>query len=131
MTPGYAAPERFAKALSSPEADFYGLGVSAYEMLTGQLPFVAGTISEWAVAHGERVPVPVRERKPNAPVDLAEFIDAALTKDPVQRRVALQPCLQRWAEDTTPLVVSHPPLPREQFRPPSYSQTVANAPTIT
>jgi serine/threonine protein kinase len=126
MTPEYAAPERFATARGSPEADFYSLGVAAYEMLTGQLPFEAETISDWAVAHREYVQAPVREREPNAPLDLAEFIEAALTKDPVQRRVALQPCLQRWAEDTTTLVVSHPPLPREQ-----YNQIVANALTVT
>jgi hypothetical protein len=95
-------------------------------MLTGQLPFEAETISDWAVAHREHVQAPVREREPNAPLDLAEFIEAALTKDPVQRRVVLQPCLQRWAEDTTTLVVSHPPLPREQ-----YNQILADALTVT
>jgi serine/threonine protein kinase len=132
ITPGYAAPERFATARGSPEADFYSLGVAAYEMLTGQLPFVAETVSDWAVAHREQVQVPVREREPNGPLDLAEFIEAALTKDPAQRRVALQPCLQRWAEDTTALVVSHPPLPRDRYSPPpSCSQTFANALTIT
>ncbi len=133
MTPGYAAPERFTTARGSPEADFYSLGVAAYEMLTGQLPFVAETVSDWAVAHREQVQVPVREREANAPLDLAEFIEAALTKDPVQRRVALQPCLQRWAEDnTTTLVVSHPPLPHDQYSPPpGCSQTFANALTVT
>ena len=125
MTPEYAAPERFATARGSPEADFYSLGVTAYQLLTGQLPFMAETISDWAVAHCEQVHVPVRQREPNAPLDLAEFIEAALTKDPVQRHVALQPCLHRWAEETTTLIVSHPPLPREQ-----YSQTVADAPTV-
>ncbi len=126
MTPGYAAPERFATAHGSPEADFYGLGVTAYETLTGQLPFVGDTVSDWAVAHREQVQVPVREREPNVPLDLAEFIEAALTKDPVQRQVALQPCLQRWAEETTTPVVSHPPLPRAQ-----YSQTIADAITVS
>ena len=126
MTPGYAAPERFKTARGSPEADFYSLGVAAYEMLTGQMPFMAETVSDWAAAHYEQVQVPVREREPNTPPDLAEFIEAALTKDPVQRRIALQPCLQRWAEDTATLVVSHPPLPREQ-----YDQTIADAPTVT
>jgi eukaryotic-like serine/threonine-protein kinase len=130
MTPGYAAPERFATAHGSPEADFYSLGVAAYEMLTGQMPFVAGTVSDWAVAHREQVPVSVRERQRNAPLDLAEFIEAALTKDPVRRRVALQPCLERWAEDRTPLVVSQPPLPRDQYRPRRHSQTVADALTV-
>jgi serine/threonine-protein kinase len=126
MTPAYAAPERFSTAHGSPEGDFYSLAVTAYEMLTGQLPFEAETPSEWAAAHREQVLVPVREQEPNVPSDLAEFIEAALTKDPVQRHAALEPSLQRWAEETAPLVVSHPPLTREQF-----SQTVADAPTVT
>ncbi len=126
MTPGYAAPERFSTARGSPEADFYSLGVAAYETLTGQLPFDAETISDWAVAHREQVQVPVHARAPDVPTDLAEFIEAALTKDPVQRHVALQPCLQRWPEETAALVVSHPPLSREQC-----NRTLADAPTIT
>jgi len=126
MTPAYAAPERFSTAHGSPEGDFYSLPMTAYEMLTGQLPFEAETPSEWAAAHREQVLVPVREQEPNVPSDLAEFIEAALTKDPVQRHAALEPSLQRWAEETAPLVVSHPPLTREQF-----SQTVADAPTVT
>lgn len=127
MTPGYAAPERFSAAHGSPEADFYSLAVTAYEMLTGQLPFEAETLADWAVAHCEQVQVPVREREPNVPLDLEQFIEAALTKDPVQRHAALQPCLQRWAEEeTAPLAVSRPPLSREQ-----YSQTVGDAPTVT
>jgi len=126
MTPGYAAPERFTSAGGSPEADFYSLGVTAYEALTGQLPFVAESASDWTGAHREQVPVPVRERQPGVPPDLAEFVEAALTKDPVQRHVALQPCLRRWAGETATLVVSHPPLPREQ-----YGHMIADAPTVT
>lgn len=131
MTPGYAAPERFATPHGSPEADFYSLGVTAYEMLTGQLPFVAETVSEWGKAHREQVHVPAHQRQPGAPLDLLEFIEAALIKDPGDRRAALQPCLRRWTLETAPLVVSHPPVPRELFRPPKYSQTVADALTVS
>jgi serine/threonine protein kinase len=131
MTPGYAAPERFAGSRGSPEADFYSLGMTVYELLTGQLPFPAETEDAWARVHREETPPPLRERCPNAPPDLEEFVQAAMIKDLRRRRSALQPCLQRWAGDTTRLTVSQPPVPQAQLRPPSYSQAVASAPTIT
>jgi eukaryotic-like serine/threonine-protein kinase len=42
MTPAYAAPERFATAHGSPEGTSTVSAVTAYELLTGQLPFDGG-----------------------------------------------------------------------------------------
>jgi serine/threonine protein kinase len=131
MTPGYAAPERFAGVRGSPEADFYSLGMTVYELLTGQLPFIADTVPAWDKAHREETPPPLRERCPDAPQDLAEFVEAALIKDLRKRKAALPPCLERWAGETTRLTVKHPPVPRTELRPPGFSHTIASAPTIT
>lgn len=131
LTPAYAAPERFGGARGSPEADFYGLGVTVYELLTGQLPFDAASVPAWAAAHREQIPPPLGESQPDTPADVAEFVQAALTKDPQQRRSALQPCLERWAGDATSLIVSQPPVPQAQLCPSGYSHTLAGAPTVT
>lgn len=37
-TEGYASPEQFGYAQSDPRADIYALGVTIYELLTGELP---------------------------------------------------------------------------------------------
>lgn len=37
-TPGYMAPEQY-RGLCSPRSDLFALGVTAYELLTGELPF--------------------------------------------------------------------------------------------
>jgi len=37
-SPGYAAPEQYGKAQSSPQTDLYGLGATLYYLLTGDDP---------------------------------------------------------------------------------------------
>ncbi len=41
-TPQYTAPEYFLGELGMPQSDFFSLGVIAYQMLTGKLPYGAG-----------------------------------------------------------------------------------------
>ena len=62
-------------------ADLYSVGVLAWEMLTGQLPYMAGDALSMAVMHAQdpipRLPRPLRHWQ--------RFIDRALAKSPAQR----------------------------------------------
>ena len=58
-TPPYMSPEQFTGQPIDARSDIYSLGVMAYEMLTGKLPFKADTAWEWATQHMTQPPIPI------------------------------------------------------------------------
>jgi len=58
-TPPYMSPEQFTGQQLDRRSDLYSLGVMAYEMLTGKLPFEAKTPWEWATKHLTQAPEPI------------------------------------------------------------------------
>jgi eukaryotic-like serine/threonine-protein kinase len=57
-TPPYMSPEQFTGKALDARSDIYSLGVMAYEMLTGRLPFDATTPWQWATEHMMSQPIP-------------------------------------------------------------------------
>lgn len=94
-TPTYMAPEQIRGEAVSAATDLYGLGVTLFEMLTGQRPFRGdekGSESSGSTA-GERVryahqylaPPDPRTINPAISPAMAQVILRALAKDPSQR----------------------------------------------
>ncbi len=85
-TPAYMSPEQSAgdKAIDG-RSDLYSLGVVGYQMLCGQPPFVASNTPSMLVKHLSEKPVPVDERWPDLPKDLARAVMICLEKDPNDR----------------------------------------------
>jgi len=83
-TPVYMSPEQFSDKAVGPASDQYALGVTAYQLLTGQPPFT-GELYRLIAAHGNEAPVPLRERRPDCPAFLANAVMRMLAKQPEER----------------------------------------------
>src|SRR5262249_51275724 len=68
-TLAYMAPERTGRMNRSVDsrADLYSCGVTLYEMLTGQLPFIASDAMEWVHCQIARQPPPPSQRREGIP----------------------------------------------------------------
>ncbi|MBJ93483.1 MAG: hypothetical protein CMP23_03310 [Rickettsiales bacterium] len=84
-TPRYLAPEAAVGKVVDGRADIYSLGIMAYEMVTGRVPFYADTIRELLQMHVRKAPVDVAKLQPGIPSGLREFIMGALIKRPDER----------------------------------------------
>lgn len=88
-TPLYLAPELIRRD-PIPEhqlhlADLYALGASAYEMLTGDPPFDAPTVTEILQLHLRQAVPSVTEVRSDIPQAMAEVLARALSKAPSDR----------------------------------------------
>jgi serine/threonine-protein kinase len=86
-TPPYMSPEQFTGQPIDRRSDIYSLGVMAYEMLTGRLPFRANTAWEWATQHMTQQPIPIETMAEGmrAPENMRATIRKALAKSPDER----------------------------------------------
>ncbi len=84
-TPSYMAPEQAQDSAVDGRADQYALGIVAYQMLTGSVPFVAETPLAVALKHvTEPLPSP-RSRNPELSEAIEQALLRALAKDPAGR----------------------------------------------
>ena len=85
-TLAYIAPEMVTSSLAAgPRSDIYSLGVTLYEMLTGQRPWETNDPGELAMLHREARPTDVRALRPDTPQSVADLIHSMLAKDPLRR----------------------------------------------
>jgi eukaryotic-like serine/threonine-protein kinase len=84
-TPEFMSPEQvFGKPLDG-RSDLYGLGVLAFEMFTGRVPFEGKSPQEVALARLKREPLRLRALRPELPAELETVIGRALARDPADR----------------------------------------------
>jgi len=85
-TPTYMAPEQAAAdPATDHRADIYAFGILAYELLTGEAPFVNLPLGLLFAAHASKEPEPIARRRPDLPLPLASLIARCLRKAPAER----------------------------------------------
>jgi serine/threonine-protein kinase len=84
-TPEYMAPELCAGEPAGPTADIYSLGVVAYQMLTGRVPFKGNTPGATIISQIHDPLPPPQEVNPDLPRPVAAVLDKALAKSPEER----------------------------------------------
>jgi len=110
----YMAPEQVRGQATDGRSDLYSLGVSLYEMLTGQRPFRGTSDYALMAAQLEQPPKPPIELQPGLPPALNEIILLAMDKDPARRfqtADAFRNALQSIRNLAAPASALSPPAP--------------------
>jgi serine/threonine-protein kinase len=81
----YMSPEQIGGSKAGPRSDIYSVGVTLYELLTGELPIKGANNYEIMMAHVNQVPVRPHEIAPMVPLAISDAVMRALAKEPAQR----------------------------------------------
>jgi len=101
-TPSFMSPEQLEGRTVTGHSDLFSLGVSLFQLLTGQLPFSADSMTGLMQQIAEAPHPPLRAFRPDLPPCVESIIDRALAKSPdarydsgAQMAAALEDCRSR------------------------------------
>ena len=110
-TNSYIAPEECLLGDTGPSADVFSLGVTLYEMLTGEIPFGKGT-AKAPFPQLKLDPEPLRDYRSSVPCALENLIFACLERNPEFR-----PDLAELLPALNNMIQSGPRMWPEGFKP--------------
>jgi serine/threonine protein kinase len=84
-TPLYMSPEQVEGKALDPRSDIYALGVTCYQMFTGEPPFRGETALSIAVQHLHTPPERLENIRPDLPAAVCRIVHKMLAKDPDDR----------------------------------------------
>ncbi|MBX3063403.1 MAG: serine/threonine-protein kinase [Anaerolineae bacterium] len=130
-TPSYMSPEQWQGSTVDARSDLYALGIIAFEMLTGSLPFNATTPPAMMYQHLNEPPRPVTQLRPDLPQRLETVINKALEKNPRDRFASageFAAAFKQASLDPTPIGIHAPhQVPDEPTMPVSTPAGISQA----
>jgi serine/threonine-protein kinase len=84
-TPEFMSPEQIRGKPLDARSDIYALGIVAFEMFTGKLPFQGRNAQEMMIARLRSQPVPIRQLRPDVPDAVEKALTKALQTNPDDR----------------------------------------------
>ncbi|MEO8295290.1 MAG: serine/threonine-protein kinase [Gemmatimonadota bacterium] len=84
-TPEFMSPEQIRGKPLDGRSDIYALGILAFEMFSGQLPFLGRSAQEMMIARLRGNAMPLRQVKPELPAKLESVIAKSLETEPEKR----------------------------------------------
>jgi serine/threonine-protein kinase len=138
-TPDYMSPEQLAGDKLDGRSDVYSLGLVAFNMLTGKLPFPSDSAQESMIMRLTDRPKPLSEMRPEVawPAEVQAVMDKALERDVTLRYqtatafgVDLYRAIERMPETAAAVVGTQMmDVPPTRVAPPRVSQANAPAPS--
>ena len=84
-TPEFMSPEQIRGKQLDARSDIYALGIVAFEMFTGKLPFQGRNAQEMMIARLRGTPLMLRQVRPDLPANLEKALARSLATSPDDR----------------------------------------------
>jgi serine/threonine protein kinase len=84
-TPEFMSPEQIRGKTLDARSDVYALGVVAFELFTGKLPFQGRNAQEMMIARLRGSPMPLRQLRSDVPASLEKALAKAMQTNPDHR----------------------------------------------
>src|SRR6267142_3755117 len=84
-TPEFMSPEQIRGKPLDARSDIYALGIVAFEMFTGKLPFQGRNAQEMMIARLRGQPTPIRQLRADTPPAVEKALTKALQTNPDDR----------------------------------------------
>jgi serine/threonine-protein kinase len=127
-TPEYMSPEQAAGETVDARSDLYSLGIVAYYMLSGQLPFTAPTIQGVLAKQITQAAPLVGSVAVGVPRSLANAVDTCLIKNPLRRFQSAEALSEALAPTLVPR--REVPVPVRAFLDPRKMWALAVSPVM-